>query len=148
MQVGEGSITGLCWIVSRHHKHSFSFITACSWDLTLENRETICVVNQLKATFEAEENLRINEIYVKTQQKVSLIFIFEGKYISTGFGQGRNGHNMRLLCEQPILKISELLLEIGSMATVPCKIILRKSLQFLFSLSQLKTKLLLQLFRK
>lgn len=42
IQVGWGSITGLWWIVSQHHKYSFSFIMACSWDLTLENRNYLC----------------------------------------------------------------------------------------------------------
>lgn len=61
---GWGSITGLWWIVSQHHKYSFSFIMACSWVLTLDSRYCICVVSQPRPTFEAEENLRINRMCV------------------------------------------------------------------------------------
>ena len=101
IQVGWGSITGLWWIVSQHHKYSFSFIMACSWVLTLDSRYCICVVNQPRATFEAEEYLRINRMCVNNTVANLFWCIFRTNNL-TYFSRTRNKNDQYLFCLKTI----------------------------------------------
>lgn len=76
---------------------SFPFIMACSWVLTLESRHCICVVNQPMATFEAEENLRINRMCVNNTVANLFWCTFRTNNL-TYFSETSNKNDQDLFC--------------------------------------------------